>query len=66
MATTHFANEAIRFAGCFSLTRANVYAIVLADTADKRAADRAAFGSNTRLSNEEPITVAQFRNETNT
>lgn len=57
-------SEAIHFAGCFTLRRADVYAIVKEDTGSCRAADVHAFGPLTRLSADAPITKAQFRAET--
>lgn len=57
-------SEAIHFAGCFTLRRADVYAIVKEDTGSGRDAAFRAFGPLARLSAEPPTTKAQFRAET--
>jgi hypothetical protein len=58
MATATFLNEVTLY-GAVSMTRADVYAACLADTGDKRAADRFAFGG--RAVADEPFTLAEFR-----
>lgn len=62
--TQKMLSEAIHFAGCFTLRRVDVHAIVKEDTGSCSAADFHAFGPLTRLSADAPITKAQFRAET--
>lgn len=55
--------EVVSYGG-MPLRRADVYAVCLADTGDRQTADLFAFGPNRRIMDCEPLSIAEYRAET--